>query len=407
MSRFAFLRKSGRLKDPIAATALVVRGDPGYSATTWWTAALRLRIAAPGHSPVVVEHETRAVREKTPFTGLTLPVFVERDDPAQVQIPWDDVPTLERRIAERYPSILAPRSAWRDVIDADPSQADQKPDWGDGQVADWPFGAALRRGRRAGTAIVIGHSWDPQPHRSGNDFRPPRPSPYRYGGKIRMNNQEYLGWLLLCVIPPEGDRYAVHLRTMIKRDRLAPVLPVAIRKSKPMEVEIAWEDAPEVGAGVVEELPEVEEAAVVKEAPEVEEAPEVKEAEVKEAIQDQGPGDEQLELLVEAKAEAEKPKPKPRPRRAPRKPAASRNGKPAEVAPAASAEAPEPEPVAAPTAEAEKPKPKPKPRRTTKKPPASRNGKPAANSNGKPANKQPKAPTRARAGRTGAPRNKT
>jgi hypothetical protein len=196
---------------------------------------------------------------------------VERDDPTQVRIRWDDVPTLEQRIADRYPSILAPRSAWRDVIDADPSQADQKPDWGDGQVEGWPFGATLRRGRRAGTAIVIGHSWDPAPHRSGNKFLPPHPSPYRYGGKILMNDIEFLGWMLLCVIPPEGDRYAVHLRTMIRRDRLAPVLPVAVRRSKPMDVEIAWEDAPVVRALDVEE-PELEpfEIESAEEAPEEE-----------------------------------------------------------------------------------------------------------------------------------------
>lgn len=305
MSPFGLLRKGPRLSDPIPATALVVRGDPGYSASTWWTAALRLRVAAPGHAPVLVEHESRAVREKTPYTGLTLPVFVERHDPTQVRIRWDDVPTLEQRIAERYPPILAPRSAWRDVIDADPSQAEHRPDWGDGQVDGWPFGARLRRGRRAGTAIVIGHSWDPEPCRSGNDFLPPRPSPYRYGGKIRMNDQEFLGWMLLCVIPPEGDRYAVHLRTQIRRDRLAPVLPVAIRRSRPTEIEIAWDDAPQVRAAP-EEPP----------APDEPQAP-------------QEPHAPEQEPEAKPPAAAVKVAEKPKPRRTTRKPAASKNGKPA------------------------------------------------------------------------------
>ncbi len=246
------LKKLG-LSEPVAASALVVRGDPGYSAASWWTASLLLRVTAPGLRPVLVEHECRATREKTPFTGLTVPVAIEREDPTQVRIRWNDVPPLERRIAERYPSILSPRSAWRDVLDADPSQADRMPDWGEGEVANWPVGATLRWGRCAGTAIVLGHSWDPAPYTSGNGFGFPGPRPYRYGGRIRTSETGFLGWLLLLVIPPEGDRYGVHLRTMIRRDRLAPVLPVAIRPSQPTDIQIAWDDAPEVAPAVAAE----------------------------------------------------------------------------------------------------------------------------------------------------------
>jgi hypothetical protein len=120
-----------------------------------------------------------------------------------------------------------------------------------------------------------------------------------------MNDIEFLGWLLLCVIPPEGDRYAVHLRTMIRRDRLAPVLPVALRRSRPTEIEIAWDDAP-----VVRELDQAEPFEI-------------------ESEEDEGVGDETAEAEVVLAAtdpadEAEKPKP----RRAARRPA-PRNGTPA------------------------------------------------------------------------------
>jgi hypothetical protein len=169
-----------------------------------------------------------------------------------------------------------------------------------------------------------------------------------------MNDIEFLGWMLLCVIPPEGDRYAVHLRTMIRRDRLAPVLPVALRRSKPMEIEIAWDDAPEVRALDVEE-PELEpfEIESAEEAPE-DEAREVS-ASTAEAAEDGVPPAAEAQLVLAATEAVEKPKP----RRATRKPA-SENGEPA--------------------------RPRPK-----KKPPES--------SNGQPARGQAKPRTRARAAR--------
>lgn len=57
---------------------------------------------------------------------------------------------------------------------------------------------------------------------------------------------KFPGWLLLCVIPQEGERYGLFLETKIMREHLAPVLPVAIDPSRPAAIEILWDSAPEV-----------------------------------------------------------------------------------------------------------------------------------------------------------------
>ena len=133
MSPFGFGKKDRlkqpELKNPVSAQGLVVRGDSGYSAMSWWSASIRLQVTVPGLAPTIVEHQCNAVREKTPLAGSVLPVEVERDDPTQVRIPWEAVPTIEQRIADRDSLIFDPEGTWRVVLEADPTRSDQKPSW--------------------------------------------------------------------------------------------------------------------------------------------------------------------------------------------------------------------------------------------------------------------------------------
>jgi hypothetical protein len=234
------------LADPIAAEALVVRGDPGYSAMTRWSARVLLRIAVGGGEPVFVTHECTVVREKTPLAGMVLPVDVERSDPTVVRIRWEEVPSIEQRLASREPLILDPESVWQTVLEADPRQADQKPAWGDGRVADWPSINELGHGRQPGTALVVAHSGDPEGCFFAGNFVAPHRDTYSSGGTVETRPHKFPGWLLLCVIPQDGQRYGLQLQTMIMREHLAPVLPVAIDPSKPADIEILWDSAPEV-----------------------------------------------------------------------------------------------------------------------------------------------------------------
>ena len=250
MSPFGFHKKDrldqSPLADPVAAEALVVRGDTGYSAMTWWSARILLRVTVGGQEPVFVTHECNVVREKTPLAGMVLPVDAERSDPTVVRIRWEEVPTIEQRVASRDPLILDPESVWRTVLEADPRQADQQPSWGDGRVAQWPPMDELRDGRQPGTALVVAHSGDPEGCFFGGNFVAPHRAAYSSGGKVETLPHKFPGWLLLCVIPQNGERYGLQVETMIMREHLAPVLPVAVDPAKPADIEIHWDSAPEV-----------------------------------------------------------------------------------------------------------------------------------------------------------------
>jgi hypothetical protein len=237
------LKQQPELRNPVPAQALVVRGDPGYSAMSWWSASIKLQVAVPGQEPVLIEHDGNVIREKTPVAGSVLPVDVERDDPTQVRIRWDEVPTIEQRIADRDPLIFDPEAAWRFVLEADPRQAEAKPAWGNGALPGWPSSDVLDHGRKAGTALVIAHSWDPGGNVAGG-FSPPHAGRYSFGGTIETGLHTYLGWLLLCVNPYDGERYGLALETKIRRDRFGPVLPLAIHPERPGDIDIVWESAP-------------------------------------------------------------------------------------------------------------------------------------------------------------------
>ena len=246
MSPFGFGKrdrlKQPELKDPVSAQALVVRGDPGYSAMSWWSASIRLQVAVPGLAPTIIEHQCNAVREKTPLAGSVLPVEVERDDQTQVRILWAAVPTIEQRIADRDSLIFDPEGAWRVVLEADPTRSDQKPSWGNGALPGWPPSDVLPHGRKAGTALVIADSWDPGGNVSGGFAAARRALQLR---RHDRDGSAYLpGLAAACVNPYDGGRYGLQLETKIRRDRFGPVLPVAIDPERPGDIEIEWDSAP-------------------------------------------------------------------------------------------------------------------------------------------------------------------
>lgn len=247
--------------DWIAGQALVLRGDSGYSALSWWTSSVWLYVTAPGAAPVYVVHKDRFHRDKAPVRGFVLPVDVDPDDVQRLRIRWDEAPTTAQRIADRDPAILDPETTWRRVVEArgdelEPSSgisrrpAVEQP-WGDGRIEGWPAAEPLERGRVAGTALVVARSDDPGRPSGTNDYTLPC-SPY--GGLVADDLHSYLGWLLLCVIAPSGSRYGLHVRTSLRRGHLGPVLPVAIHPDRAQDVEIPWRYAPDRTRELAEQL---------------------------------------------------------------------------------------------------------------------------------------------------------
>jgi hypothetical protein len=261
MAPFGIGRGKQDRGDWVAGDALVLRGDSGYSALSWWTSSVWLRVSAPGAPPAYVVHRDRFHRDKAPVRGFSLAVDVDPGDPQGLRIRWDEAPTIAQRIADRDPAILDPEGTWRRVAEArgdetEPSSGISRAPasvapWSDGVIDGWPPSEPLDGGRVAATALVVARSEDPGRPGGTNDYQLPCGP---YGGLVSDDLHSYVGWLLLCVITPSGSRYGVHLRTSLRRGHLGPVLPVAIRPDAPDDVEIPWRYAPDRTREFAEQL---------------------------------------------------------------------------------------------------------------------------------------------------------
>lgn len=248
----------------------MLASDAGFSALSWWTPTASLQITVPGRPAYYAETRCRVHRDKGLIAGVVLPVSVSADDPQRVSIRWDEVPTIEQRIADRDPAILDPEGTWRTVaparsgfVSASPSlvggRAPAEPPWGSGRIEGWPPAEPLADKRRPGIALVVSRSEDPGGYRSGDDWHLPSQP---YGGTIYEGLHEYLGWLLLCVVPESGSRYGVHVRMRLRRGHLGPVLPVAVHRQRPQDIEIPWRYAPDMVLAAANRLRAANAAAV-------------------------------------------------------------------------------------------------------------------------------------------------
>lgn len=228
----------------VRGEALVLGSDLGYSVLSRWTATVRLRITASGLEPAIVIHHCLVERGKALIDGFVVPVDLYPDDPSSVRIAWDQVPTIEARIADRDPAILDPEASWRRTR-AIAGEPDRFPPWGHGLFDRWPP-TPLPEGRRPATAWVLARSADPRPQ-VGSDAVFAPPGMREFEGKVSYGVNHYRGWLLLCVLPEHSERFASYVRTAIRPDRLAPVLPVGLNPRQPEDLAILWDLVPSNG----------------------------------------------------------------------------------------------------------------------------------------------------------------
>ncbi|MGA8337791.1 MAG: SHOCT domain-containing protein [Solirubrobacteraceae bacterium] len=260
MPRFKIGRRRGGYG--VSGEALVLTSDAGFSALNWWTPTASLHVTVPGRKAFYAESRCRVHRDKGLIAGVVLPVTVSSDDPPRVAVRWDEVPTIQQRIANRDPAILDPEGTWRTLAAARAASVSVspprlasgvavEPPWRSGRIEGWPSVERLADGRRPGIALVVSRSGDPGGYRSGDDWHLPHQP---YGGTIYDGIHDYLGWLLLCVVPESGSRYGVHIRLRLRRGHLGPVLPVAVHPEKPHDVEIPWRYAPDMVRAAVGRL---------------------------------------------------------------------------------------------------------------------------------------------------------
>ena len=238
--------------DSVRASAVVIDGDSGISGTTSWLSLARLRVMIPDRPPVAVSHECMVDRGKELVEGFTIPILVDPSNPASLEILWDEVPTIEQRIADRDPAILDPEGTWERLrapqfANLPPAAAKPASPWADKTVEGWPPAESLPHGRQPGTAWIVASSLDARGCTQGSDsVMPPGRTHYRYKGQVSYGPHSFLTWLLARINPQYGEPYGAYWQTNAVRWRFSSVLPVALKPDDPMDIDVCWDAATNV-----------------------------------------------------------------------------------------------------------------------------------------------------------------
>jgi hypothetical protein len=243
----------------VRAQALVIAGDSGISGTTSWLSLARLRVTIPDRPPIAVTHECMVDRGKELVEGFTVPVMVDPSDPNKLEILWDEVPSIQERIANRDPAILDPEVTWETLrapqfAKLAPSVPRPVSPWAEKAIADWPPVEPLAKGRQPGTAWVVASSMDARLCTGTDSSMPPGRTHYRSKGPVSYGPHSFMTWLLLRVNPQYGTPYGAHFRTNAVRWRFSAVLPVALNPDDPTDIEICWDAATNVAELYAEKI---------------------------------------------------------------------------------------------------------------------------------------------------------
>jgi hypothetical protein len=244
----------------VHASALVVDGDSGISGTTSWSSLARLRVMIPDRPPVAVTHECMVKRGKELVEGFTIPIRVDPADPAKLEIIWDEVPTIEQRIADRDPAILDPEGTWERLradqfANLPPSVPKPASPWAEKTIEGWPPAEPLPKGRQPGTAWIIASSLDARNCQVGGDsVMPPGRTHYRCSGPVSYGAHSFMTWLLARINPQYGEPYGAYWRTNAVRWRFSSVLPVALTPNDPTDIDVCWDAATNVAEKYAEKI---------------------------------------------------------------------------------------------------------------------------------------------------------
>lgn len=89
------MRRFGRkVRTPVRAAAQVVAATQPAANAMWSPIELTLVVRPEGQPPRTVEYRKRVARNaKFPFPGQTIPVELDADDPAAIEVLWDELPS--------------------------------------------------------------------------------------------------------------------------------------------------------------------------------------------------------------------------------------------------------------------------------------------------------------------------
>jgi Short C-terminal domain len=100
--------KSMRMKDPVDVDAQVVSVTDAPDGATHGSCVMNLVVQPPGMEAQSIEcTSVPAPVKKWPHPGQTLPVTVDRTDPAKCKVRWDDLPEWDAIAKQQADSLAA------------------------------------------------------------------------------------------------------------------------------------------------------------------------------------------------------------------------------------------------------------------------------------------------------------
>jgi len=91
------------IKDGLPGKAVVQSSSVPTEAARSYNVSMWLDVHVEGREPYRVKHECMVKAGKHPWPGTTLPVVVDREKPERIDIQWDDVTTVDERMAAETP----------------------------------------------------------------------------------------------------------------------------------------------------------------------------------------------------------------------------------------------------------------------------------------------------------------
>ncbi len=102
------------IKDGLRGTAVVQSSSMPSPEARSYNTTIWLDVSVGGREPYRVKHECMVKAGKHPWPGQTLPVVVDRENPERIDIQWEQLQTVDERMAAGGP---APTAAEPQVVD--------------------------------------------------------------------------------------------------------------------------------------------------------------------------------------------------------------------------------------------------------------------------------------------------
>ena len=88
------------IKDGLKGSAVVQSSSMPTPQAQLYNATMWLDVHVEGRAPYRVHHECMVKAGKHPWPGTTLPVIVDRENPERIDVQWEDIQTIDERMAE-------------------------------------------------------------------------------------------------------------------------------------------------------------------------------------------------------------------------------------------------------------------------------------------------------------------